>query len=556
MINDVQNKKFNWEVILYYFAAVALPNIFLFNIYNQNRDTAQIFFNQVLILAVILALVSAAAFLILRLITRSYEGSLAVLLSAWLFFWFFEASLASLPISSRPVFLAIIFVVLLCFIILLRIISDRLRKIGIGFMAIAGIVTLLFTFNAIPTFITALSNSSVQVEREFDGVPIRRYFNVDPTLANPDIYWFHLDALMSFNTVDYYFDMPQDEVKNFLLASDFVINEDAEFIAHNTYFGVPGLLSPDFYDDYLHSLFMEGRYLLSGGRHNLLLNAIEHDGISLANNIAPYHELFHAFLQAGYRTVKISDFDPDVFIPIDQFYRLFDPTIYADNVIVNQENIFTVGDGAVNRHFLVSARNLIELLSLMTPVPARFVTQVVEGDLEWATIPTHTERIDELTANTLNLNLERQLYRNLLESLERPLSQPTLTYIAVMLGHPSHWPWIDEAEGDPTNFNFYPVAHEYAMMVTLNMIDLILERNPNAIIVLQSDHGMHFRRSQRALLAAGFTEEQVINLHNSVFSAVRIPAIYGGLDVPLDPRNITRELVNRFVGQNYELRTD
>jgi len=26
------------------------------------------------------------------------------------------------------------------------------------------------------------------------------------------------------------------------------------------------------------------------------------------------------------------------------------------------------------------------------------------------------------------------------------------------------------------------------------------------------------------------------------------------LDAPLDPRNIARELVNRFVGQNYELR--
>lgn len=55
------------------------------------------------------------------------------------------------------------------------------------------------------------------------------------------------------------------------------------------------------------------------------------------------------------------------------------------------------------------------------------------------------------------------------------------------------------------------------------------------------------------LLAEDFTEEEDIHLHHSVMSAVRISEQYGGLDMPLDPRNITRELVNRFVGENYEL---
>jgi hypothetical protein len=51
----------------------------------------------------------------------------------------------------------------------------------------------------------------------------------------------------------------------------------------------------------------------------------------------------------------------------------------------------------------------------------------------------------------------------------------------------------------------------------------------------------------------GYTKEQIVELMHSVFSAVRIPDEYGGLDEPIAPLNITRELINRFVGDNYEL---
>jgi hypothetical protein len=42
-------------------------------------------------------------------------------------------------------------------------------------------------------------------------------------------------------------------------------------------------------------------------------------------------------------------------------------------------------------------------------------------------------------------------------------------------------------------------------------------------------------------------------MQNSVISAVRIPKRWGGLDQPLDPLDISRVLVNRYVGENYKL---
>lgn len=555
----VMNKKATvWEVLLYCFAAAALPNIFLFNVYNQNRDVALIMFSHVLILALIFAVVSVAGLFVMRFLTRRYEGSFAVILVGWLFFWFFESIVRLLPINSRAIILGVIFLLLICLVVLFRFMFEKMSRIGLGVMAVAGIISMVFVFNAVPAVVGAISSPRVQVAsgREDGGLPIRRYFNVDTTLQSPDIYWFHVDALVNMNDMERVFGTAEGATRDRLLELGFVINEEAIFIAHNTVFGTPGLLSPDLYDNYLHDIFMAGQHDFRGARQRRLFDTIEADGFSLANDFAPYHEIFHAFLQAGYRTVMIADFYPNVFIPIDKFYRLFDPSY--DGSTIDQNYVFTVGSGApVQNHFLIDARELIELLTLMTPLPARFLTHVVESnDLEWERISNHTERINELTAYTYNHSVERQLYGALLDLLDRPSSQPTFTYIVNMFGHPWSWPWIYDGPASPTQIERSIPSRAYAMDVTFNMIDLILERNPDAIIVIQADHGFHFARSQRALSATGLTDTEVIHLHDSVLSAVRIPEIYGGLDAPLDARNISRELVNRFVGQNYELRTD
>jgi hypothetical protein len=81
----------------------------------------------------------------------------------------------------------------------------------------------------------------------------------------------------------------------------------------------------------------------------------------------------------------------------------------------------------------------------------------------------------------------------------------------------------------------------------------VLEHNQEAVIVLQGDHGIHMQPSHNHMANIGFHEEEILELFDSVISAVRIPPQYGGLDEPLDPLNITRLLVNRFVGENYEM---
>ena len=532
-----------YKLLLYYISIMVVPNIFLFNLYNQNQ--AHIQFNHVAILALILAIISVFIGVLLQLLTRSYEGSYLNLFLFWIIFWFFEFFRSRLPTYSTVILLTITSFALVCLIILSRFLAGKLQKGRIIFSAVSGVIVLLFVFNAFPALILALTGGSSDIENDWQ---IRRYFEVDTTLPNPDIYWLHIDGMISLNDTEYYFNIPQNESRERLLELEFVINENAEFVAGGTIQGVAALLSPDFYDSYLNEIFMEGSHLLRrDGRQELHKDTVARDGISFPNQIAPYHELFHAFLQTGYTTTMIADFAPYVYTPLDLFYRL------GDSAYIDDYPFITV-DQTSERHFLLNSLDLIELLVMTTAVPGRLASIVSgERDIEWQAIPTHIDDIDRLTATTLNLLHERQLYRALINHFETLSSDAsTLTYITLMFTHAGLWAWQANEDASNRDLHLYPLAHEYALGVMFNMIDMILENNPDAVIILQSDHGMHLYETQEALFEAGFTEEEVLRLYNSVISAVRIPEQYGGLDEPLAPLNITRELVNRFVGENYQ----
>ena len=532
------------EKIFYYLSSMLLPNIFLFFLYNGNRGNTLIVFGHILVLALILGIISAVGLLLNRLIIRNYEGSLLVLLLFWPLFWLFEAiySRTNRIIGSKSVLLVAIIGIVLCVIVTLRFIKTNFYKYHVVFNAITGVICLVFAFNFFPAVLSnIIKNPEVRVERT--DFYIMREISIDDTLPSPNIYWLHMDGMINFADIEYFFNKPQDDLRQQLIQRGFVINEDAEFNAHITIFSVPALLSPAFYDSYLGTLLKEANQMSRSERTSFLNSTLNSDRISLRKDIAPYHELFNAFLQNGYRHVMMASLDYSVYVPLDYFYRIGDEIapLTIGNILEIEDN------------FLQSAHDLIELLILTTPVPTRVLAHIIGYQFDWESIPEHSEEINHLTADTRDLLHERQLYRCLIDSFT--IDEPRLTYITLMFTHASNWYWqYDGLEDVGTHrVDLYPVAHEYASNVMINMIDMILEQDPNAVIVLQSDHGFHTNTTQRQLLADGLSEEEVANLHNSVMSAVRIPEQYGGLDEPLHPLNITRELVNRFVGQNYQL---
>lgn len=540
MISKLTKKTFNWEVILYCLAAFVLPNIFLFNVYSQNKTLVPIEFSHILFIALGLGVASLLGLFLIKLFTASLQGSILVIAIWWLLFWFFENTFALVPFATRRVFFVLIAIGFSALIVLLRVVVKKTIKLNIVFTALAGVLTLLFLFNATAPIIAGVGN----LFRQSVIFVIRNEFEIDDTTPSPDIFWLHVDGMISFEAMEYHFGYSQADARSRLQELGFVIYENAEFAASNTVLSVPALLSPDFYDSYLNELFTAGRELLAHQRAHLIWSTVGRDSVSFGRDIAPYHEFFHAFLQADYQAVMIAELDWAVFAPIDRFYRLgHEANIVAYPFTIRQEQ---------SQNFGANAIDLLELLSVMTPLPAEFVERLRSGGLEWRSIAMHDELVAPLIADRFSTPHEREVHRMLIDSLT--IDQPKIVYVATMFAHPSEWYYHGDGTGHAlSRFDLYPTAFDYSVTVMIKMIETILAYNPDAVIVIQSDHGLHVEATQTAMLAAGFSETDVINLHNSVLSAVRIPDVYGSLDQPLDPRNIARELINRFVGLNYDL---
>lgn len=107
---------------------------------------------------------------------------------------------------------------------------------------------------------------------------------------------------------------------------------------------------------------------------------------------------------------------------------------------------------------------------------------------------------------------------------------------------------------DTENILNYGGHHTYSAKVLMNLIDMVLTEDPNAVIILQADHGLHNQSSEQIIEAFG-KSEAAIDIWNSVFSAIRVPEPYqNGQEryTMEDPRNISRYLINSFVGENYD----
>jgi len=554
--NDLSNNKSAKvaEKAIYLAAALLLPNIFLFFLFNNNAAANAIKFSHTSVLAAFLALVSLGIFLLYCRIVRAREGALLVLLLSWIFFWLYESIFGFLgaytPLSSRKALLVCVVVVIVFAIFIARRFCARLPKDNPVFRVLPIIICVMFLYNFIPglymNVIAAGSNSA--------GYELRKDFVVDPTLPHPDIYWLHMDGMLSFAAVEKYFGDTQESLKEELLGRGFILNEDAELVAGYTDVAVPAMASPDFYDSYLSECLSEVDHMLKTERIKELNKRFLYDGVNFAEDVAPNLEMFKAFVAADYRVVMGANIRA-VFTPIDIFYNMKDddtPLAVEDFALSNDLN-----------KTLLELEDLKQLLVDTTPVSmlerrlTEFMTNNNRASL-WLSIPKYEEEIDRLTKETYALKEERRLYRLLLDSFN--VESNKIVYLVSYLPHSpfdkifkSDRVNLPEPDNREQPFPHYLPQHEYSAGLMLKCIDLILEENPDAVIIVQGDHGFHMKVTHDLLVAEGYTNSQVLELNSAVISAVRIPEQYGELDEPLDPLDISRFLVNNYVGENYQM---
>ena len=531
------------SALLYSCAAICTPNIFLFYLYYHNAVMNHFRFEHAILLAAIFSIISVGILFAFGAIIRSLEASLLIMLLFWLAFWFFEGLAIFLP---RPVLMSVILVILALLALAFRYFKPPFYKMQPVFYTLAVMTAALFIYNAIPTLRFEIWMARIEAARP--EWQVRRDFTVDASLPSPDIYWFHMDGMLNFDTVERFFGDSQEDLRTALAERGFVNNYGAILDSGWTYVALPAMFSPEFYDSYFGALLEETRHLtMRQERAAAIYETLARHGISLPDDIVPYFEMFYAFYAAGYTTIMSSVPHPMAFSPssVHRFYRHGD----TDTPLAINETF------GAREHFLHGADDLAKLLVMTTPlslISEAIMSAIMDPDVEWIPMYTHDAKIDTLTRDTKNLPDERSILKAIIDTFY--IEEPILLFSRFHFAHVYRWElFTPGATFDPFYQDSYINAHRYEAMFLLNAIDLVLERNPDAVIVIQSDHGFHAEESQQ-ILAADFSDYELHELINSTISAVRIPPIYGGLDSYLDPRDIARVLVNRFVGENYQLR--
>lgn len=498
---------------MYCMASFLIPNILLFDLYNRNHVNSILIFSHVILVAVLLFVTGFFLFIIFKCVVGSVEGALLLAMYFWLSFWLFggiQRMVQSLSIPLNPISLiALMLMGIIIIAVVFRRYKPPFHKIRPAFNVLVICIITIFTLNVAPAVnheVTIVRARNQLNEQQVEGgLYLKREFNVESDLPKPDIYWFHMDGMVSIEMLDYFWGTSNDYLREELYQRGFVIYNDAKLNASNTMIAIAALFSPAFYDSFYGERMVSVENKLTEERVLAMNTEMAQMGLTYADDIIPYFELFVALLAGGYEIIN---------------------TRPHSGVMPNSFEHLTGNQSFITRQWEGLLRGgLMELISLTTPIslPLENIEQVplmrshLEGDPEPLARFVWIANVD---AHMLDLALR---------------VDPTVT------------------ERDPTRYDLYPLGFERAAQFMIMKIDEILERNPHAVIVIQSDHGIHVQSTQQYMLDQGYSLDQVLDLAHSVFSAVRIPDEYGGIEAPIAPLNITRELVNRFVGENYEL---
>jgi hypothetical protein len=421
------------------------------------------------------------------------------------------------------------------------VLGKRVRRKEV-FVLLAVFETVLLTINGIHAVFLVTQN------REGAPAAVNTFtdtFTVDPETPSPNIYWLFMDGMLGFEGMERLFGDSQDAFAEALAGQGFLVNRNAEFeVFHSTKRATAALMCPSWYDEEFLPLL---RTVNLDDYVDKEKKLSEIDPLSARRN----NELIRAFRAKGYTVNSISVL---WLYQHNSFYEITDALFYENRVL---------SDAGSN--FFVSYPLFLSLNDLLnrTLAPWRIISGGIKktADSLFAKIFNAEDILQGSVDKTAFFGdaydgSDQWYVDALVQTFGR--AEPRFTIIHDLK---THCPFDRNEDGllqtrseemglDPSN---YPPQHRYTAKIVLAYTALILEHDPDAIIVIQADHGLHHEESRKALLKQVGSEEDARVMQNQVMSAVRIPEAWGGLREPLDPLDISRVLINRYVGQNYDM---
>lgn len=534
----MNNEKMNKLLYNKYFLFI-IPNLIcayqLLYYYNTNLDgNGVVLFHHAILLFFILFGINSIIYLFLNKVLKN-EQKVCCILSFISIFYFVQFNFLQFLIYIASILL---------------IVFDFKKfihcKLDYGIALISFIVIFLFSYN----FISAIYNfCSVSIKSR--GYDYKLNINIDENKETPNIYWIHCDGMIGLDVAKEYFNYKKTDLENYLNNNNYIVNENAKLVAgHSTQTALAALFNPYYYDnffgDYLKEL--EKTFLNNNKKTSFIVNYNELSEKRLNN------ELFNALDSKDYTTIAIADYNQYTSFNTDFYYDyfVFHETFkhltekkelryieLNDNNKFNIElyNQFNYFRGLLNTTFLYPVVDDFNSLNYkvldyndldMSDYPR------IENTSYWG-----MKAILKSVNHSLNINDNKFVF------IDYKLNHLPLTYDA--FGN-------ELSENCTFNLNFYLGNYIYSSRLLIELLDYIKTHDENAIIVVQGDHGIHSLKDTEMKDSLSINQKEVQDIRNSVISAIYIPNNYkNGDETYLDnPLNISRYLINNYVGKNYD----
>jgi hypothetical protein len=488
-------------------------------------------------------------FVISRLVKSSCA---AVLINnlLWVLFFTIKAPYETFNLIERKNLAIYLFIMTLITITIITLIIRYKNKYQnhIIFKILSVFWLVIFMFNAVPSFVYVIGNNSKYIANENN---YKTKFYVDNNLPSPNIYWLLMDGMLGFKAMEYLFNDPQTEFTAQLIERGFIINRDAQFEAiHATAYSIPVLMCPHYYD----SSFISELWNINIDEYKQKIKLTNKPSFSFVKSInlaRIRNELITAFNNRKKYQTSVITLGLTYLPPITNKYYL------GGKKIIKSE-LETMND-------IESIQFGLSLLFITTPLTKlhsiiSLLLKIYQNNKFESTV------IQKVSNSSIDIfkSFYGESYRGndkwYIDALADIMiySGPKLTIIH---DGKAHSPFIYDEHGnkitrrqkealDPYN---YPSQHHFTSAIVISYIDFILNIDPFAIIIIQADHGLHDPKTRDLFISKyGKTDEDVKLMQNQTINAVRIPEKWGGLEQPIEPPNITRLLVNRYVGENYK----
>ncbi len=504
--------KMFWNLILQnrflFLTSLLIPMIIYMHITIQNGFLLPLFMD--MLNAILLVILAMGSFLLSH---RCFHNGLLALLHSQLPTIF----LFTYRFYNKAVFRLLEVGVTTCYLLLFLVIGGILSisfrkwkwKLNqTGEVLIFCTMLLLFLFQSV-SLLYLRSQRKSYIDFQYIQTP-----KISANLPSPNIYWIHCDGLLGVNSFRKYFKDSQDSFLKELQKRSFFIYDSARLNGNcSTVSAVAALMNPEYYDEVLSFWLQPGR--------NSRWQSIHEDQLAFYRLIA--NQFYRSFEKKGYQLSVIpkdlwSASYVEIYSSMEKYYW---SRLYLKNI-----EIF----GYISRWMPFSL-----LYRKWENVPEMTVPEAVSG----------------IAGDYVEKNIA---YFHAVHHLSAP-QKPSLTVIKCFS---AHVPYIYDQKGDlisslsdNSNPADYAAQHLLTTRILLWTVEKILEKDPDALIVLQADHGLHC--STRKQLLDFFGEDcNPDDLWNQVFSAVRVPPRFrNGTEAYMaqSPLNIVRYLINSFVGE-------